>query len=51
MQYISLTIYKIQALLKGYFTQKLKFYRRLLTLKLFQTSMCSFVLLNTKKDI
>jgi len=37
--------------LKGKFTQKWKFYHRLLTLKLLQTSMCLFVLLNTKEDI
>jgi len=39
------------ALLKGYSTQKWKFCHHLLTLKLFQTCMSFFLLLNTKEDI
>jgi len=40
-----------QDILKGWFTQKWKFCQYLLTLMLFQTSMCLFVLLDTKEDI
>jgi len=41
----------VPILLKGYSTQKLKFCHHLLTLKLFQTCMSFFLLLNTQDDI
>jgi len=40
----------VSQLLKGYPTQKGKFCHQLLTLKLLQTCMSFFLLLNTKED-
>jgi len=51
-QNVPLLIYDFfQSTLKGYSTPKLKFCQHLLTLKLLQTCMSFFLLLNTKEAI